>query len=201
MYIPIHVLLYSLSALIVSLLYLPIYIRTRRDKELKKVWKDNLAVKLLLCCAFNCLNNVVLIAGESALPELIFAFALMLIADFDLLACRIPTEFLTILYLSILPGIITHGNWAFVLSTLVLWSFWWIVQRKGLIAVYDVWTILPLALHLNETKKALLFYALFLVLWGVFGLMLRYLCKKETPTKIPLAPLMALSFLVMRLFP
>lgn len=201
MYDPGRIFLYSLSALLFSLLYLPVYIRTRRAEDLKDAWKENRAVKLLLCCVFNCLISAVTIAEPRGLPELIFVFVLMLIVDFDLLICRIPTEFLTLLYMSILPGIVTNGNWVYVLISLVLWSFWWIVQRKGLIAVYDVWMILPFTLCLNETKKALLFYALFLILWGSIGLILRYFCGKGPRTKISLVPLMVLSFLVMQLCP
>lgn len=191
----------GLLALVLALLYLPVYIRTRRIKEFKTDRKENLTVNLFLCCVFNCLISGVIIKESPALPDFIFAFALMIIADFDLLIFRIPTEFLMLLYVSILPGIITQGNWAYVLTSLVLWSLWWIAQKEGLIAIYDVWLLLPLALYLNDTKKALLFYALFLVLWGCFALILRYLCKKDPHTKIPLAPLMALSFVIMRLSP
>ena len=197
MLIPKRVFLYGFLALIVSLSYLPLYIRTRKAEGLKTSCRKYFPVKLLLCCGFNILVSLLLTEPVSR-TDLLFAYALMMILDFDLLICRIPTEFLVLFCISILPNLSADTGWMYVLFCLVLWSFWWIVRRKGIIADHDIWMILPLMLYLNEIKKALLFHALFLILWGGAGLILHYFCGKKPDTKIPLVPLMVISFLLMQ---
>lgn len=200
MFIPKRIFLYGFLALIISLLYLPLYIRTRKAEELKTGCRKYFPVKLLLCYGFNILVSL-LIADPVSWPDLLFAFALMMILDFDLLICRIPTEFLVLFCISILPKLSADTDRMYVLICLVLWSVWWFVKRKRIIADHDIWMILPLILYLNETKKALLFHALFLIIWGGAGLILRYFCGKKPDTKIPLVPLMVISFLLMQLVP
>ena len=130
----------------------------------------------------------------------IYNFTLTIL-DFDLLICRIPTEFLVLFCVSILPKLSADTDWKYVLLCLVLWSFWWAVRRKKIIADHDILMILPLILYLNEIKKALLFHALFLILWGGAGLILLYFFRKKPDTKIPLVPLMVISFLLMQRVP
>lgn len=192
--------LYGFLALIISLSYLPLYIRTRKAEELKTSCRNYFSVNLLLCFGFNILVSLLLTEPVSWL-DFLFAFALMMILDFDLLICRIPTEFLVFLYASILLLVITNTDWKHVLLSLVIWSVWWFVRRKRIIADHDIWMILPLMIYLNEIKKALLFHALFLILWGVAGLILHYFCGKKLDTKIPLVPLMVISFLLMQRVP
>ena len=198
MFIPKRIFLYGILALIISLSYLPLYIRTRKAEELKTSCRKYFPAKLLLCYVFNILVSL-LLTEPVRWQDLLFAFALMMILDFDLLICRIPTEFLALLYASILPLVITNTDWKYVLFSLVLWSAWRVVRRKKIIADHDIWMILPLMLYLNEIKKALLFHALFLILWGGAGLILHYFFRKKPDTKIPLVPLMVISFLLMQL--
>lgn len=198
MFISKRILLCGLSAPVMSLLYLPVYIRTRRADELKNTCRENLQVKLLMCCVFNIMISFVLLPFSRFRPEMIFAFALMIITDLDILICRIPTEFLVLLYASLLPEVITNADWKYVIFCLVLWAFWWAAGKKRIITDQDIRMILPLVLYLNEIKKALLFTALFLILWGCTGLVLRYICGKSPYTKIPLVPLMVISFLLMQ---
>lgn len=200
MFIPKRTFLYGFLALIISLSYLPLYIRTRKAEELKTSCRENFPVKLFLCCGFN-IVVVLLLTEPVSRPDLLFVFALMMILDFDLLICRIPTEFLVLFCISILPRPSVDTGWIYVFFCLVLWSFWWVVRRKGIIADHDILMILPLILYLNEIKKALLFHALFLILWGGAGLILHYFFRKKPDTKIPLVPLMVISFLLMQLVP
>lgn len=200
MFIPKRTFLYGLLALIISLSYLPLYIRTRKAEGLKTSCKENFHVKLLLCCGFSIPVSLLLTEPVSR-PDLLFAFALMMILDFDLLICRIPTEFLVLFCISILPKLSADTDWIYLLFCIVLWSIWWVVRWKRIISVHDIWMILPLMLYLNEIKKALLFHALFLILWGGAGLILYYFFRKKPDTKIPLVPLMVISFLLMQLVP
>ena len=200
MFIPKRTFLYGLLALIISLSYLPLYIRTRKAEGLKTSFRENFPVKLLLCCGFSIPVSLLLTEPVSR-TDLLFAFALMMILDFDLLICRIPTEFLVLFCISILPKLSADTDWIYVLLCLVLWSFWWAFRRKRIIADHDILMILPLILYLNEIKKALLFHALFLILWGGAGLILYYFFRKRPDTKIPLVPLMVISFLLMQRVP
>ena len=199
MFISKRIIHYALLTLIMSLLYFPIYIRTRKAEELKKICRNNLPVKLLLCFVFSLLISFGLLSSSQNRYEIIFAFALMIILDYDILICRIPTEFLVLLYASVLAKLLADTDWMYVLICLVLWSFWCVVRRRRIIADHDILMILPLILYLNEIKKALLFHALFLILWGSAGLILHYFYGKNPDTKIPLAPIMISSFLVMQL--
>ena len=197
MFIPKRIFLYGFLALIISLLYIPFYICTRKAEGLKTSCQENFPGKLLLCYGFNILVSL-LLTEPVRWPDLLFAFALMMILDFDLLICRIPTEFLVLFCISILPKLSADMNWMYLLTCFVLWSFWWFVRRKRIIADHDILMILPLILYLNEIKKALLFHALFLILWGGAGLILHYFFRKKPDTKIPLVPLMVISFLLMQ---
>ena len=55
MFIPKRIFLYGILALIISLSYLPLYIRTRKAEELKTSCRKYFPAKLLLCYVFNIL--------------------------------------------------------------------------------------------------------------------------------------------------
>lgn len=191
---------YSFSALIISLLYLPIYIRTRNEDDLKNTVKRKLPIKLVLCFGFGLLIGADFMADMPEIPKILAAFSLMLITNYDLLLCRIPSEFLLLFYAAAIAEVIQHITIAHGIFCIVIWAVWWIFRQKKIIADYDLWMILPLMIFLNEKKKALLFNALFLILWGIAGLILRKLFRKKPETKIPLVPLMVLAYLLMRRF-
>lgn len=187
-------------AFVAAVIYLPIYVYTRKAVHLKIVAKEDLLKKLVFCFLFNLI--AALLSKHVTLDPYgkILLFPLMLIADMDMMIRKIPTEFLVCLFALAVWKFIFDGRWLTGVFCILCFSLWWLAFKKKIIGLYDVLMILALTIFRNDVRSVLIFYALFLVLWGSFGMFLRLILKRSSQTKIPLAPLMTLAFLLTQLF-
>ena len=201
MFIELDPVIFAFFPLTAAVIYLPVYAYTRKAEHLKTELKEKLLNKLILCFLFNLI--AVLISKHITIdtPGKNFLFLLLIIADTDLMIRKIPTEFLVCLFAVAVWRFAADGKWLMGVLCILCFSFWWAVLKKKIIGLYDVLMILALTIFQNDVRSVLIFYSLFLVCWGSLGAVLRFLLKRNPQTKIPLAPLMILAFLLTQLIP
>ena len=195
-----NLILQSLSGLLISALYLPVYFHTRKMDFLEKKDRKSIFVKFILCFCVNLLICTGRMNETQDFTDKAFHFLMMLIADTDLLIMKIPSEFLILLVLSTIKHIIHVFSPYNLLICLIQWIIWLLVRKKIKIGFYDTVLLLIFPLCLNTVRDVRIFNSIFLILYGISGLILKYIFRKSPETNIPLSPLIISAFKMVQLF-
>ena len=193
-----RVLFQAVFGMMISVFYLPFYFKSRKIEFSTKI-VGNRTEKIILCLFLNiflsCLNT------NRQVPSYDASFYLMMIiADIDLMISHIPTELLTILFFTMLWNITREPISADLLICPLIYVIWNLVRKKLMMGHYDILLVVILSLFLKDTKSMLLFNALFLLIYGISGLILKYLFSTSPETKIPLAPIIITAFQLLPFF-
>ena len=182
---------YSIVILLVAVGYIFIYNKTRKTNFTVKDMYWKIAVLLV----YNWLILRVDIHSARAIISLT-SFMMLLIADFDFLVLKIPTEMLVIIAVGIIYTTI-YANFTIpaLAAALIFAIVLFVFSRKIGIAPYDVvFTFLVSILLTASFVSVIQYYALVLILFGAAALFMRKAIKKEQ--KIPLAPLIVIAFVL-----
>ena len=182
---------YSIVILLVAVGYIFVYNKTRKTNFTLRDMYWKLAVLLV----YNWLLLRVDIRSARAIISLT-SFMMLLIADFDFLVLKIPTEMLLIIALGIIYTTI-YANFTIpaLAAALILAIILFIFSRKIGIAPYDViFTFLISILLTTSFISVVQYYALAIILFGLAALFMKQVIKKEQ--KIPLAPLVVIAFVL-----
>jgi len=184
-----------------SAIYSWFYIKTRKVNDLQAEALKSPVIKIFLCLC----TNLLLIAGNpfSEFPEyknlLIFLFCIT--GNIDIMIRKIPTEFLVLDILGLLSAAITHYDAIRILPCVCAGAFWMIRRNKTGIKIYVILLVIALSAAVGNIRKLLIFYSLTLMIWGISGVILRFIFKKKPDFEIPLMPVILSAFTIAKMFP
>ena len=162
-------------------------------------WKQKNTV-LLLCLAAE-LTIAFLISPANLSLCLIFWEIAAVLSGIDILIRKIPTELLAVYYLTFLLILLRYPFGISLIAAAVLFAFVFFVIRGRIgIALYDIFALIPLLVFSGSVIGQIKYIAVFLIGWGLFGLILHCVKKKEGPLTVPLVPIEVISFLLLRYF-
>ena len=182
---------YSIVILLAAVGYIFVYNKTRKSHFTlhDQYWK------LAVLVVYNWLILRIDIHSARAIISLT-SFMMLLIADFDFLVLKIPAEMLVITALGIIYTTI-YKNFTIpaLAAALIFGIVLFVFSKKIGIAPFDVILTFLISILLTTSFISVIqYYALVLILFGLAGLSLKKVIKKEQ--KIPLAPLIVIAFVI-----
>ncbi len=179
---------------IISCRYASFYAKTRMTSFRGPDSFVKTPIVVLVCALYNLAVGAAAGRGLSY-RELFVLFLMMLLADIDILIKKIPTELLVALAAAIcfvkIPEIEELPDSAAVIFIGVVF---YIFRRKIGIALYDILLFLLLGIFVYPIDSQIKYTAVFLILWGISGVLVRSFRKQEKT--VPLAPCIILSYFI-----
>ena len=192
------VLIYCILPSIFSYIYSLLYCRMRGLSCLDQTRKT-VFVKIGSCVIF-CYMLMNMTIHKPEISCMIHLLLLELLSGIDIHIRKIPTELLA--PAGVLSGILlfqTSGAALTIFSSILIGSVFYFFRNKIGIGSYDILLIFFLAVLLQSMALQLKFAAVFLILWGTAGLIIRAL-KKGRDLSIPLVPLITFSYYAVQTF-